>query len=84
MSIFNPELKESREHKWEANKFSPEMQKKLFRALDAGMDRYTDIVLCPVMSCGNPLRITMKHGEVLAHCTNCGWEHTLRADQRIE
>lgn len=78
MSVFNPELRENRESKWEANRFSPDLQKKLLKALDDGKDRFPDIVQCPNQSCGNPLKIEMQVDAVHVYCTNCGWESVVR------
>jgi hypothetical protein len=78
MSVFNPELREDRESKWETNRFSPDLQKKLLKALDDGKDRFPDIVQCPNQSCGNPLKIEMLVDLIYIYCTNCGWENYLK------
>lgn len=84
MSVFNPELREHRESTWEANKFSPDLQEKLLKALDDGKDRFPDIVQCPIESCGNPLKVEMQVDSVHVYCTNCGWESYLKRPAGVE
>lgn len=80
MSVFKPELKEYRESGFEANKFSPDLTRKLLKALDEGREKYSDIVQCPVEACGNPLKVEMREDSVLLKCTNCGLERVLRKE----
>ncbi len=79
MSVFNPEFREERESLFEAKKFGPDLRKKLLSALDAGKDRFPDIIQCPNDSCSNPLTIHMHPDIVHAVCTNCGWEQVLKS-----
>ena len=81
MSVFNPELKENRESHFEANRFSPDLTRKLLKALDEGKEKYSDIIQCPVVACRNPLKIEMRKDSVLLKCTNCGLERVLRREK---
>lgn len=78
MSVFNPEMKEFSESKFEANKFSTETERKLLKALDAGMDRFPDIVQCPNQRCANPLVVEFVDAAVRITCKWCGWNQVLR------
>lgn len=78
MSVFNPELREYRESNFEANRFSPDTQRKLLKALDDGRESFPDIVQCPNPSCGNPLKVEMKVDSIFVYCTNCGWQNILQ------
>ena len=78
MSVFNPEMKEFSESGFEAKKFSPDMEKKLLKALDDGKEKFPDLIECPNKVCGNPLKVEMRDGFVRVYCTNCGWERLLR------
>lgn len=78
MSVFNPELREHRESGYENNILSPELEARLLKALDDGMEVYADIVQCPNRSCGNPLKIEIKQDHIRVNCLACGWETILR------
>lgn len=74
MSIFNPELKETPEYDFEANKFSDKIEEKLQRAMNQGREVFADIILCPVQSCGNPLHVKIEERKAHVYCVSCGWE----------
>lgn len=78
MSIFNPEQREDRELRYEANKFSPDTERKLLSALKARKETYPDIVQCPIRSCGCPVKVEMEKDFVRLYCTSCGWEKILK------
>jgi hypothetical protein len=84
MSVFNPEMKEFSESGIEVNKFSPDMEKKLLKALDDGKEKYPDIIQCPNKFCGTPLMIEMQKDSIRVYCTNCGWENILHKLQQVD
>tara|TARA_B100001964_G_C14125125_1_gene550173 strand:+ start:595 stop:846 length:252 start_codon:yes stop_codon:yes gene_type:complete len=74
MSIFNLEYKEDRESLFEANKFSPETEKKLFEAMKNKKETFPDVVQCPNASCGCPLKVDIQEDLIRLSCSSCGWE----------
>ncbi|MBI2550887.1 hypothetical protein HYV73_00895 [Candidatus Uhrbacteria bacterium] len=83
MNVFNPEMKEFSESGFEAKKFSPDIEKKLLKALDKGKETFPDLIQCPNRQCGNPLKIEMRQESILLYCTNCGWERMLKRAQQL-
>ena len=78
MSVFNPEPREFKESNFEANKFSPDVERDLRRALEESKETFPDIVQCPNRACGNPLSIELKDGVFHLRCANCGWRHIVK------
>lgn len=73
MSIFNPEMKEAHEFDFEANRFSDKVEARLQAALQSGKEVFADIILCPMPTCGNPLKIVLEKDIARVSCVSCGW-----------
>lgn len=78
MSGLNPEYRENPETKYEVNKFSPDLEKKMLQALNDKKEVFPDVVLCPNQSCGNPLTVVILENYISCSCANCGCQKILQ------
>ncbi len=81
MDMFNPEYRENRESMFESRKLTKKVESEIRRTLEQKKEKFSDLVMCPVKSCGTPVTVKIKQQEALLTCPNCGWKMVVKYTQ---
>lgn len=69
----SPEFKEEKERYRESQMFSEKVEKKILDKIRK-QESYSDVVFCPNISCGVPVKIIDELDMIILKCSMCGFE----------